>query len=111
MTSLDETMTTSNRRERVPLLDSEVEEVTNLREQLNELMRERLDEMEPIQARNLYMRAKERYKEYTKKARVVMRRLIQRGRRNDSEDCRIDVINFTDDLKGLRVLRKQSTRC
>ena len=102
MASLNETMTTSSRRERVPPLNNEFEALTALREQLEDILKERLDEVEPTKARNLYMQAREGYKEYTKKARNVMRRLNGRGRRNESEDCRADVLAITDNLRGFK---------
>ena len=71
MASLDETMTTLSRHERVPPLDNEVEALTALREELEDILKERLDEVQPTQARNLYIQAREEYKEYTKKSRCI----------------------------------------
>ena len=86
----------------MPVLKLEIDAVNGLKDELDELMRDRLDEMEDEQVKDFYVRVKAQYKVYTKRAQTLMGRLIDQARINDSGNCRIDIMDATKSFKGIR---------
>ena len=103
MADASEFATTSSGRERVPPIESEVAALESVKDQLDEMIGVRLEDASPEEAKIAYQRARDKHREYMKKARHLKNRFLKQGRRSDSEDCRIDALQATQSLKDLKV--------
>ena len=86
----------------MPPLRIEIGTVSGLKDELDDLMSDRIDEMEDEKLKEFYAKVKAQYKIYTRRAQNLMSRLIELGSINDSENCRSDIMETSRVLKNIR---------
>ena len=102
MTDMDESATSLGRREKMAPVRIEIDLVQDIKDELDELMNVRVDEIEYEDLKEFYAKVKAQYKTYTRRAVKLKDRLLELGHVNDSENCRGDIMEASGTLKSIR---------
>ena len=102
----------ARRRETILPLDQEMERLDELREDFLQTIQEELAEFGTSDLKEAYVKARSQFGAYSKRAKGLRTRLVEKGRVSEGESCRTDAVKDAESLRDFKksvneILRSQ----